>query len=68
MSEKDRMSPEAYQNKMKYNTNYLKENYKKISASLPVKEADEITEYLKSIKMNKAEFKRWAYEKLKNTK
>ena len=68
MSERDRMSPEAYQNKIQYNINYSKENYKKFAATLPIKEADEITKYLKSIKMNKAQFVRWAYEKLKNTK
>ena len=68
MSEKDRMSPEAYQNKKKYNVNYSKENYKKFSASLPIKEVDEITKHLNTIKMNKTEFIRWAYDKLKNTK
>ena len=62
------LSPEALENKRAYNRLRTKELLKTFSATLPKDEHKEITEFLKSIEMNKAQFVRWAYEKLKKEK
>lgn len=68
MSERDRLSPEALQNKIQYNIQYGKENYKIFKTPLKIEEYEEIDKYIKSKNISKADFIRLAYEKLKNTK
>ncbi len=68
MSEKDRLSPEALQNKIQYNIQYGKENYKIFKTPLKIEEYEEIDKYIKNKKISKADFIRLAYDKLKNTK
>lgn len=62
------LSREALEHKREYNKKRTKELYKTFSATLTKEEYAEICEYLKSKDMNKAEFVRWAYEKLKQQK
>lgn len=52
-------------NKKEYDYNYLKEHYGTFSAKLKKDETKKINELLKEKNMNKAEFVRWAYNKLK---
>ena len=59
------LSEKAKENKKKYNTKRKKELYKKFGIDLKKDEYQEICEYLKSQGMNKAEFIRWAYDKLR---
>lgn len=63
-----KLSPEALANKREYNRIRTKELLKTFSATLKKEEHKEITDYLKFIEMNKAEFVRWAYEELKKQK
>lgn len=51
--------------KIKYNVEYNKENYKKFGCNLKKEEYNNINELLKEKNMNKAEFVRWAYNELK---
>lgn len=62
------LSEEARRKKTIYNMERKKRLYKKFAADLLIPEYEEICDYLKSIKMNKAEFIRWAYEELKKQK
>ena len=62
---KENRTEEGYKAKIDYIKQWNKENKKTFSASLEKKEADEITEFLKSINMNKSKFIRQAYEELK---
>lgn len=59
------LSKFARDNKTKYNMERNKELTKLLCARLPKEEYKEICEYLQQIKMNKAEFVRWAYNKLR---
>lgn len=52
-------------NKIKYNIEYSKRNYKKFACDLKHEEYNNLNELLKEKNMNKAEFVRWAYNKLK---
>lgn len=61
------LSKEALQNKSKYNLERNKELTKLFCARLPKEEYKELCDYLKTQGMNKAEFVRWAYEKLKES-
>ena len=59
------LSEEARKRKVAYNVKRTKELYKQFSVKLLIPEYEEICDYLKQMKMNKAEFIRWAYDKLK---
>lgn len=59
------LSKEALKHKREYNRKRTKELCKTFSANLKKEEHQEITEYLQSIGMNKAEFIRWAYDKIR---
>ena len=65
MAERDRLSPEAYQRKIEYNRLRNKELNATFLASLSKEEYYEITNYLKSIGMTKADFVRFGYDKLR---
>jgi len=60
-----RLSEKARKNKIAYNVKRNKLLYDQFSAKLLKEEYKEICDYLKEIKMNKAEFVRWAYNKLR---
>ena len=59
------LSKKALENKRRYNRERTKELYKTFSATLPKGEYKEICEYLQQIKVNKVEFVRWAYNKIR---
>lgn len=59
------LSEQARKNKIAYNIKRNKEINKQFVTNLKKEEYKEITDYLKSINMNKAEFIRWAYDKLR---
>ena len=59
------LSEEARKRKVAYNVKRTKELYKQFSVKLLIPEYEEICDYLKKMKMNKAEFIRWAYDKLR---
>ncbi len=59
------LSEQARKNKIAYNVKRNKELTSLFSVRLPKEEYKEMEKHLKSINMNKAEFIRWAYEKLK---
>lgn len=59
------LSEEARKRKVAYNVKRTKELYKQFSVKLLIPEYEEICDYLKQMKMNKAEFIRWAYDKLR---
>ena len=60
------LSEEAKAKKSAYNLKRNKELTKLFAARLPINEYNEICDYLRSQGINKAEFIRWAYNKLKN--
>lgn len=62
------LSKKALEHKREYNRKRTKELCKTFSATLPKDEYNEICEYLQKLEMNKAEFIRWSYEKLKQQK
>lgn len=59
------LSEKARKKKNAYNVKRNKEINKQFVTNLKKEEYYEITCYLKSIGMNKAEFVRWAYDKLR---
>lgn len=59
------LSEQARKNKVAYNIKRNKEVSKQFVTNLKKEEYRELTEYLKSVGMNKAEFIRWAFDKLK---
>lgn len=59
------LSKEARKNKVAYNMKRNNELTSLFRARLSKQEYNELCEYLKSIGMNKAEFIRWAYDKLR---
>lgn len=59
------LSERARKNKIAYNVKRNKELYKQFSVNLPKDEYNAICEYLKDMGMNKAEFIRWAFDKLR---
>lgn len=60
-----RLSEKARKNKVAYNVKRSKELYKQFSVKLFKAEYAELCDYLQSIGMNKAEFIRWAFDKLR---
>ena len=59
------LSEDARRRKIEYNINRNKELYKPFKADLPKEEYEMLCDYLKSIGMNKAEFIRWAFDKIR---
>lgn len=59
------LSEQARKNKIAYNIKRNKELYLQFKVNLYKKDYHELCDYLKSINMNKAEFIRWAFDKLK---
>lgn len=59
------LSKAALEHKREYNRKRTKELLKTFSATLTKEEYKEICEYLQTIGMNKAEFIRWAFNKLR---
>ena len=59
------LSRKALERKREYNRLRTKELCKTFSANLKKEEYQEITDYLKQVGMTKAEFVRWAYDKLR---
>ena len=59
------LSRKALERKREYNRLRTKELCKTFSANLKKEEYQEITDYLKQAGMNKVEFVRWAYDKLR---
>lgn len=60
-----RLSEKARKNKIAYNVKRNKLLYDQFSAKLLKEEYKEICDYLQAVGMNKAEFVRWAYNKLR---
>lgn len=60
-----RLSEQARKNKVAYNVKRQKELYKQFSVKLLKEEYKELCGYLQQIGMNKAEFLRWAFDKLR---
>jgi len=60
-----RLSEQARKNKVAYNVKRQKELYKQFSVKLLNEEYKELCDYLQQIGMNKAEFLRWAFDKLR---
>lgn len=60
-----RLSEKARKNKVAYNMKRNKELTSLFSTRLPKEEYNQMMDYLKSIGMNKAEFIRWAFDKLR---
>lgn len=59
------LSRKALENKKKYNVKRNKELTRQFCARLPKEEYNQLCEYLKQVGMNKAEFVRWAFDKLR---
>lgn len=59
------LSKKALEHKREYNRKRTRELLKTFSATLPKEEYQEISDYLTQVGMNKAEFVRWAYDKLR---
>ena len=59
------LSEQARKNKVAYNAKRNKELTTLFSVRLPKEEYNDICDYLKIVEMNKAEFVRWAYDKLR---
>lgn len=60
-----RLSEKARKNKVAYNVKRNKELYDQFNIRLPKEEYKELMEYLKLSGMNKVEFVRWAFDKLR---
>lgn len=60
-----RLSEKARKNKVAYNIKRNKELYDQFNIRLPKEEYKELMEYLNMIGMNKVEFVRWAFDKLR---
>ena len=59
------LSEKARKNKVAYNVKRNRLLYKQFKTNLPIEEYNLICDYLKSCGMNKAEFIRWAFDKLR---
>lgn len=59
------LSKQALEKKRAYNRKRTKELCKTFSANLKKEEYQEIIDFLNVVGMNKAEFVRWAYNKLR---
>lgn len=60
-----RLSEKARKNKVAYNVKRNKLLYSKFCVSLPKEEYNLLCDYLKDLGMNKAEFIRWAFDKIR---
>jgi len=68
MNEKERLSEEAIANKRRYDKEYLKENYKQFSVSLPKEELLDIKKTIKQNSLTNSEFLRLCIKLLKDGK
>lgn len=59
------LSEKARKNKVAYNVKRNKNLTNLFSARLSKEEYNDLCDYLKSVNMNKAEFIRWAFDKLR---
>lgn len=59
------LSEQARKNKVAYNIKRNKELYSQFKVNIPKEEYKILCEYLKSVGMNKAEFIRWAFDKIR---
>lgn len=59
------LSRKALEHKREYNRKRTRELYKTFSASLPKEEHKQLCDYLAQVGMNKTEFVRWAFDKLR---
>jgi len=59
------LSEKALKHKREYNKKRTQKLLKTFSATLKKEEYYEITDYLKTIGMNKVEFIKWAYDKIR---
>lgn len=59
------LSRKALENKKNYNVKRNKELTRLFQARLPIEEYNQLCEYLQSVGMNKAEFIRWAFDKIR---
>ena len=59
------LSKKALEHKREYNRKRNKELTSLFSARLPKEEYNQLCEYLQQLGMNKAEFIRWAFDKLR---
>ena len=59
------LSKKALEHKREYNRKRNKELTKLFSVRLPKEEYNLLCEYLQSVGMNKAEFVRWAFDKIR---
>lgn len=59
------LSEKARKNKIAYNVNRNKKYTKLFCARLSNDEYNQLCEYLKIVEMNKSEFIRWAFDKLR---
>lgn len=59
------LSEQARKNKVAYNVKRNKELYEQFNVRLPKEEYRELMDYLKACNMNKMEFIRWAFDKLR---
>lgn len=61
------LSEKARKRKVAYNVKRTKELYKQFSVKLYTEEYNQLCDYLKECGMNKAEFIRWAFDKLRES-
>jgi hypothetical protein len=66
--EEERMSPEAIENKRRYNAEYFKEKYARISFGIPKEEAEEFKKLMKKNGFSNIEFLRLCIKLLKEGK
>lgn len=66
--EEQRMSPEAIANKRRYNAEYFKENYSRVSFGMPKKEIEEFKKLMKQNNFSNIEFLRLCIKMLKDGK
>jgi len=59
------LSKKALEHKREYNRRRAKEKLKTFHATLKKEEYEQIVEYLKAVGMNKVEFIRWAFDKIR---
>ena len=59
------LSKEARKRKVEYNVKRNKDLYVRFQTLLPKEEYKELCDYLQQAGMNKAEFIRWAFDKLR---
>ena len=59
------LSAKARRHKIEYNIRRNRELYSQFNVRLPKEEYNDLCEFLKSVGLNKTEFIRWSYDKLR---